>query len=536
MVHAIVGCLDVDACNFDNDANTQLGDIEVCEYCDSPEEFEFSQSSIQNFYYFENAYDINGEPLVAGEDWVASYNGDICVGAREWSDDSYTDIPVMGDDGFFYSEGYMTTGDYPTFKIYDASLDMIFDASPSQQYPFEEGPIIYTVDQLTIIQTYEFENHTNLISFVDIPEDNSIGGIFEPIYDNVSHIIGEGVSTMPDDDGGWVGSLNNVECTKGYWLTIHEANDSLSMVGSGECSIDQEYSLHGSANLISYPLYQNQTIGGSLPDYVEEGLLGIIAAGEAAILVDGSWVGSLVGFTPKHGYWLIASYDMQFSYEIEDQTLARQPAINHNLYRDLPPEFSVLQSTIQAFMFVKDINSSELSLDENDMILAYCNNQLVGSRYWSGKYTDIAIMGMDDSEYSRGYCELGDKVDLKYYDSYSGEIIDIASSEGTVIYEPNTIQVLSYMDVLPTKTSISTVYPNPFNPTTTISFSVPTDIQVDIKVYNIQGGEIANLVNNYFSAGNHSVIWNADTHSSGVYFVKMVAGNFVNTQKLMLIK
>ena len=61
-------------------------------------------------------------------------------------------------------------------------------------------------------------------------------------------------------------------------------------------------------------------------------------------------------------------------------------------------------------------------------------------------------------------------------------------------------------------------------------------MDVSITVYNLQGREVISLVNDNMEAGYHSVVWNADSHSSGVYFVKMVAGEFVSTQKLMLIK
>jgi len=52
----------------------------------------------------------------------------------------------------------------------------------------------------------------------------------------------------------------------------------------------------------------------------------------------------------------------------------------------------------------------------------------------------------------------------------------------------------------------------------------------------MQGREVVSLASGSYDAGYHSVIWNADSHSSGVYFVKMVAGSYVNTQKLMLVK
>ena len=69
-----------------------------------------------------------------------------------------------------------------------------------------------------------------------------------------------------------------------------------------------------------------------------------------------------------------------------------------------------------------------------------------------------------------------------------------------------------------------------------LNFAIPVDSEVSLSVYNLQGREVSTLISGYMDAGYHSVVWNADSHSSGVYFVKMIAGEFVNTQKLMLVK
>ena len=89
---------------------------------------------------------------------------------------------------------------------------------------------------------------------------------------------------------------------------------------------------------------------------------------------------------------------------------------------------------------------------------------------------------------------------------------------------------------LPESYSLDKAYPNPFNPVTTLSFALPVDSQVSLSIYNLQGRQVTSLVDGNMDAGYHSVIWNADSHSSGVYFVKMVAGEFISTQKLMLVK
>ena len=61
-------------------------------------------------------------------------------------------------------------------------------------------------------------------------------------------------------------------------------------------------------------------------------------------------------------------------------------------------------------------------------------------------------------------------------------------------------------------------------------------MDVSIIVYDIQGREVATLINDYMDIGYHSVKWNADGNASGMYFIKMVAEEYIKYQKLMLIK
>ena len=79
-------------------------------------------------------------------------------------------------------------------------------------------------------------------------------------------------------------------------------------------------------------------------------------------------------------------------------------------------------------------------------------------------------------------------------------------------------------------------FPNPFNPSTTIRYSVPVASKVTVKVFDILGKEVASLVNEMKQAGNYEVMFNASQLSSGIYFYKLQAGSFNATKKLTLIK
>ncbi|MGB6066357.1 MAG: alpha/beta fold hydrolase, partial [Desulfomonilaceae bacterium] len=79
-------------------------------------------------------------------------------------------------------------------------------------------------------------------------------------------------------------------------------------------------------------------------------------------------------------------------------------------------------------------------------------------------------------------------------------------------------------------------FPNPFNPSTTITFSLPSRQFVSLKIYDVLGREVASLVSSTLSAGKHSVQWNALNNPSGVYFYTLQAGTHRESKKLLLMK
>jgi len=95
--------------------------------------------------------------------------------------------------------------------------------------------------------------------------------------------------------------------------------------------------------------------------------------------------------------------------------------------------------------------------------------------------------------------------------------------------------------VIPTAFALHPNYPNPFNPTTNISFALPVDSKVSLKLYNVAGQLVRTLVNETMPAGNHTVTWdgnnsNGEKVASGIYFYKLNAGDFSKTMKMVMTK
>ena len=121
-------------------------------------------------------------------------------------------------------------------------------------------------------------------------------------------------------------------------------------------------------------------------------------------------------------------------------------------------------------------------------------------------------------------------------DAQSNQSLEIqyklTSKEG--ILSSGTL-ALNYLPV-PDVFELSQAYPNPFNPVTQIQYAIPEDIHVELIVYDIMGRQVTELVSTEQQAGYHKVVWNGNNNASGLYFVTMSAGDFISTQKLMLVK
>ncbi len=90
---------------------------------------------------------------------------------------------------------------------------------------------------------------------------------------------------------------------------------------------------------------------------------------------------------------------------------------------------------------------------------------------------------------------------------------------------------------LPNRPAIHELYPNPFNPVLSISFSIPSEGNTTVTVYNMMGEKVVTLMDNiYAKAGFHDLKWNASEYPSGMYFIQVQTSSFIDTRKALFIK
>jgi hypothetical protein len=119
-----------------------------------------------------------------------------------------------------------------------------------------------------------------------------------------------------------------------------------------------------------------------------------------------------------------------------------------------------------------------------------------------------------------------------YYDEYE--------SGSSNIVEVNMTSNIDLLD--PIKTELTAIYPNPFNPTTTISFSVAEDLlNIEITIYNLRGQKVRQLIHDQLTIDQHTIIWNGKDDSgkkvsSGIYFCRFKSDDVIQTKRILMLK
>ena len=269
----------------------------------------------------------------------------------------------------------------------------------------------------------------------------------------------------------------------------------------------------------------------------------------------------LAGFT-RHDY-LIRDIDVQNGYAyivdgddfyVIDVTDPENPFETGNLHTwdcdfsvAVQGDYAYISSNCMVFLTVVDISdpshpefvlempnthrSSEVKAYDNILLLTGNNytdsgihivditdpeNPFVSAYYDSD---EVVFFGADFDDEGNIYCT------QRYsFGVYQQDLFELASGS-----------VNSFVSVSDFSFNV-TAYPNPFNASTVLDFALPTAAPIKIIVYDIMGREVARLVEGFKPAGSHSVTWNAEGLSSGVYFARLEAGDFRQTRKVLLVK
>jgi len=225
-------------------------------------------------------------------------------------------------------------------------------------------------------------------------------------------------------------------------------------------------------------------------------------------------------------------------------------------YTDIcvPLDFSTVnQSTVRAFYSFESVVINGVSMDDGNWVGAFNDSLCVGVQLWDVSQCSlefcglaITVMGDDGSSDTEGYCSISDAVTFQIWDASMNIYYDAVASEDIPWGGNNistSVQSLNVnTDLLieglstPYTYNISNVYPNPFNPITSIEYSLSENSTIELLIYNIHGRQIQTLVQGFQTAGYHSINWNASNYPSGVYLIQLASAKHIENRKIIFIK
>jgi Secretion system C-terminal sorting domain len=117
-----------------------------------------------------------------------------------------------------------------------------------------------------------------------------------------------------------------------------------------------------------------------------------------------------------------------------------------------------------------------------------------------------------------------------------GPYVYLGDSQSFIVLMMTEINAVDEDDLLPTKFDINSVYPNPFNSGSAVTFTLEEQLPILLEVFDLIGHPVASLAKGIFGPGEHTVAWDAGNLPSGVYFVRLSCGRAHKTTKAMLLK
>ncbi|MFC1541820.1 T9SS type A sorting domain-containing protein [Candidatus Latescibacterota bacterium] len=166
---------------------------------------------------------------------------------------------------------------------------------------------------------------------------------------------------------------------------------------------------------------------------------------------------------------------------------------------------------------------------------------------WNSEDLEITVWGDNaDTPETEGFVD-SEQYYFRFQESISNTEYDAQAGIyfGDPVYHANEIVVLSsiYVGIITSTEetgqssfSLDQNFPNPFNPVTSIPFTLPSDSHVSLKIFDLRGVTVETLIDNELPEGTHNIQWNAGNYPAGIYLYRLETGSFVQTKKMLLLK
>jgi len=369
----------------------------------------------------------------------------------------------------------------------------------------------------------------------DMSIDNALSSLTLSDYD---YIKNQTSSATYYEGSGWFGALEVIDPAEMYQINLLSV-DVLEFTGLA-VDLAMPINLNAGWTWIGYLPQVELDINMAMSslsldtyDYIKN------QTGSATYYEGTGWFGALETLSPYDGYKInLANADV-LTYPTETMKSASQselPIFGNNTGVTVNPYSYEFNGTVTARVF----NDSELSNSEDDMLLAYVGDECRGiSKALYFEPTDeFAYQLMIFSNIVEG-----ETITFKYFDSQNNELYecietikfanDMVMSDAFNALDLNTKSALGINTTL--DYAAFNVYPNPSSGITTIDYTLKSTTNVRIVVSDIYGKQIQVVENQIMNSGTYSTSWNAGTHESGTYFIKIISDDSIQIRKVLLM-
>ncbi len=459
---------------------------------------------------------------------------------------------VLYDDGF-HSDGLANDGIYANYLyVYpDISNNLILDSTFDLVYIVEAIPLsIYRTNRRSITLDLESENQYpnvtrklsngwNWVGFPRLISDNA-GNLIDCTTISLEPYLSTALSQSgyASYENHWLYyGLQYLDSKEGYKLRIRDI-DTIKLYEMGTLvDITSEYPIREGWNWLTYPC--SPTV------YPEEALANILD--DIDYVLAQKW-----SMKKENGVWIHDNNSLRPVIKYGDSIEVRAIRNASLFWNGARPREETKPLEAEYYTFEDKPNYETLmveSIDGNPSFVeigVYQDDTCIGARVFEGypiqilAYSEPAQSDSTELEF-RIWADDKREIVLKTASVSGGKEL---SQESTLYPELGAfrhVRLKQDNDTIPAVFALEGNYPNPFNPSTTLRFSIPNDGKVKLSVYNLKGQKVVDIVDGTLAAGSHQAIWHGKDSqgrsvASGIYFTRLEQGKSSKVHKMVLMK
>ena len=549
----VAGCTDSSASNFDSSATDDDGSCEYLSGCTDSAAGNFDPTATVDdgscdFGPWDvTSTDCNMTVLVAVDTditvegvaitdplWIGAFNGDgLCTGSSYVTPGVVNSVAVWGAEAGDVNG--MANGEEITWAVFYNGEEIpamvvtsfgenVYSCNGLSGLDVLAASSIYT-------QNIALNAGWNMWSTHISPDDYNMESVFSSIVGNTIIVKDENGSVFWPAFG--LNNIGDIIDGEGYQVKM-EADETLTLEG-GLVPADTELSFDNGWNMIGYlPLDpMDATVA---MDPVVDNM--IIMKDENGLVFWPQFALNNIGnMLPGEGYQLKMDNAQTFSYASNDMARFGYANPVRTIHFDKAENTGsnmIIGLPMYAWSQVPSIGDEIAAYDEA--------GNLVGSAVFEGGHIAMTVWGDDSTTDSKEGVAEGEVITFKLWHSDMDveESFEVRWDEGSDIYVTDGISVagnisLTGIDSMASYELYQNV-PNPFTGKTSIKFFVPVDAEVNIAIYNMLGEFVAEVTNDIYQVGEHSVVFEGNELGQGTYFVKMTTENFTTTKSMNVVK